>query len=112
MPILDELVGRLEDTVVGPDGRETVRFHGIFVGLPHVIEGQVIQETLTRFRLRLVVEQDFNDRDRHVIYKRFQERLGAIELEIELVNQIERTERGKFRAVISKVKRSAAPSNP
>lgn len=105
MPILQELVGRLEDTVIGPDGRETVRFHGIFVGLPHVREGQVIQETLSRFRLRLVVDPEFSDDERAIIHKRFEERLGPIDLTFEFVDWIERTERGKFRAVISKVKR-------
>ncbi|MEW6216644.1 MAG: hypothetical protein AB1543_03080, partial [Candidatus Bipolaricaulota bacterium] len=31
MPVLGDIVGRLEEVVVGPDGRETVRFHGLFV---------------------------------------------------------------------------------
>lgn len=107
MPVIKELVGRLEDTVIGPDGREMVRFHGIFVGLPHIREGQVIQETLSEFRVRLVVQPDFNEYDRQVIYKRFFDRLGPIELKIELVDHIERTERGKFQAVISNVNRDS-----
>lgn len=105
MPVLAELVGRFEDTVIGPDGREMVRFHGIFVGLPHVREGQVVQETLTEFRVRLVADAAFDERDRSVIVGRFKERLGEVQVAFDLVNQIERTERGKFRAVISKVRR-------
>jgi len=105
MPVIKELIGRIEDTVIGPDGREAVRFHGIFVGLPHIIEGQVIQETLSNFRLRLVVQDNFNDLDRKVLQERFNQRLGPIDLKIELVDEIERTERGKFKAVISKVNR-------
>ncbi len=105
MPVLEELVGRLEDTVIGPDGRETVRFHGIFVGLPHIREGQVIQETLSKFRLRLVALPEFNQDDRKTIYRRFEERMGPIDLELELVDHIDRTEGGKFRAVISKAQR-------
>lgn len=110
MPVIEELVGRLEDTVVCPDGREMVRFHGIFVGLPHVREGQVIQETLTQIRLRLVVDPEFDDHDRQIIAKRFEERLGSVNLTLEFVDHIERTERGKFRAVISYVQR--APQYP
>lgn len=105
MPVLEELVGRLEDVVIGRDGREMVRFHGIFVGLPHIREGQVIQEALTDFRLRLVVTEEFNDEDRAAVTKRFADRLGPIDLHFEIVDEIERTERGKFRAVISKVAR-------
>jgi phenylacetate-CoA ligase len=106
MPVLEELVGRLEDTVIGKDGREMVRFHGIFVALPHVQEGQVIQESLTHFRLRLVVKPGFGDEERQIIRGRFQERLGDVTLSFEYVDRIERTERGKFRAVISHVDRS------
>ena len=106
MPVIDELVGRLEDTVIGADGREMVRFHGIFVGLPHVREGQVVQETLTQIRLKLVVDPEFNDQDRQIITNRFNERLGPVNLTLEFVDHIERTERGKFRAIISHVQRA------
>lgn len=111
MPIIDELLGRLEDTVVGRDGRETVRFHGIFVGLPQVREGQVIQETYTLFRLRLVVEEGLSQEQERTIRSRFEERLGLIDLRIELVPSIERTHRGKYRAVISKVQRRGRVRN-
>jgi phenylacetate-CoA ligase len=30
MPVVDEIIGRVEDTVLAKDGREMVRFHGIF----------------------------------------------------------------------------------
>ncbi len=46
MPVLREVIGRLEDCVYGLDGRRLVRFHGIFVDQPHVREGQIVQEAL------------------------------------------------------------------
>lgn len=106
MPTFQELVGRLEDTVVGVDGREMVRFHGIFVGLSHVREGQIIQNTLTDFLIKLVVDEQFGNSEKEEIYNRFQTRLGQVNLEFEFVNKIERTLGGKFRAVISHVNRS------
>lgn len=106
MRVFSEIIGRLEDTVIGNDGREMVRFHGIFVGLSNVIEGQVIQETHTNFLLNLVVTSMFGDKDRAEIYRRFQERLGNVNLKFEYVAQIPKTQRGKFRAVISLVKRT------
>jgi phenylacetate-CoA ligase len=102
-----EIIGRLEDTVVGVDRREMVRFHGIFVGLPHVREGQIVQKTLTDFLIRLAVDQQFGDSEKEEIYRRFQTRLGQVNLEFEFVDQVERTLGGKFRAVISHVNRSA-----
>jgi phenylacetate-CoA ligase len=105
LPVLQEVLGRLEDTVTGPDGRQLVRFHGLFVGLPHVLEGQVIQETLDRFTVRVVTANGFTGQDEQQICDRLAQRLGNVTVALERVSEILRTERGKFRAVISKVNR-------
>jgi phenylacetate-CoA ligase len=103
LPVLEEIVGRLEDVVVGPDGRQMVRFHGIFVGLENVIEGQVVQEERDRFVVNVVTTPAFAEGDVDVIRKRFLQRLGPVAVDICRVQEIQRTERGKFRAVISRV---------
>lgn len=108
LPVLQEIVGRLEDVVVGPDGRELVRFHGIFIDLPGVIEGQVIQESLDQFVVKIVARENFGIKSEKMIRQRFAERLGEVKVKIERISEIPRTERGKFRAVISHVNRSAA----
>jgi phenylacetate-CoA ligase len=108
MTVIADLVGRLEDTVIAPDGRETVRFHGIFIGLPAIHSGQIIQESLDRFRVRLVAPGGLNEDSRAIIERRMRERLGRVTVLIEIVNAIELTERGKFRAVISHVPRTLA----
>jgi phenylacetate-CoA ligase len=93
-------VGRLEDVVVGPDGRELVRFHGIFIDLPHVLEGQVVQEALDRFTVKVVTQPSFGSDQEAVIRRRFSERLGSVGVSIQRVSEIPRTERGKYRAVV------------
>lgn len=102
MPVLQEVVGRIEDVVTGPDGRQLVRFHGIFVDQPNVREGQVIQESMTRFRVRVVPSGGFGPADVDEIVSRMRQRLGpAIAVVVETVDQIPRTLAGKFRAVVS-----------
>lgn len=108
MPVLREVTGRVEDAVTGPDGRQLVRFHGIFVGLPKIIEGQVIQEGHGKFCLKVVVSEGFGDMEKNIIRKRFEERLGKIELKIETVKDIPRTSSGKFKAVVNLIKKSDA----
>lgn len=104
MPALREVVGRLEDVVVGPDGREMVRFHGLFVSQPNVREAQVIQESLSRLRIKVVPTPDFGDSDASDIVERTQGRLGpGVDVVVETVDRIPRTSRGKFRAVISQL---------
>jgi phenylacetate-CoA ligase len=105
MPVIKEVVGRIEDIVVGPDGRQMVRFHGIFVNQPHVIEGQVIQESLKDFRVKVVPSTGFSEVDVLDIQQRMHQRLGAeVNVNVEQVSEIPRTRSGKFQAVISRIK--------
>jgi phenylacetate-CoA ligase len=102
MPVLREVLGRVEDVIVGPDGREMVRFHGIFTDQPHVREGQIIQETLTRIRVRVVPADGYGKADADNITARMHQRLGRdVEIIIELVDLIPRTKAGKFQPVVS-----------
>jgi phenylacetate-CoA ligase len=104
MPVLEEVVGRIEDVVIGPDGREMVRFHGIFIDQPHIREGQIVQEALDRLRVRVVPTDRFGPADEEEIRRRVTQRLGpAVEVTVEKVAEIPRTPGGKFRAVISEL---------
>lgn len=106
MPVIKEVVGRIEDIVIGPDGRQMVRFHGIFTDQPHVLEGQIIQEDLNFIRVLVVPINEFSDADRENIVGRLRQRLGNnVKFQIELVDMIPRTKAGKFQAVISKVQK-------
>jgi phenylacetate-CoA ligase len=102
MPVIKEVVGRLEDVVVGSDGRRMVRFHGIFVAQPNVRQGQIIQEALDRIRVKIVPTKEFGHGDREDIVQRVRQRLGPqVEVVVQTVEEIPRTEAGKFRAVVS-----------
>jgi phenylacetate-CoA ligase len=106
LPVLEQVIGRLEDVVVGKNGQVTVRFHGLFVNLPNIVEGQVIQEDLDHIRVRVVAHEGFGDDEIRAIRTRVaEERLGPLQVTVERVPQIERTERGKFRAVINRLPR-------
>lgn len=107
MPLLREVTGRIEDAVVGPDGRQMVRFHGIFVEQPNVREGQIIQEELRRIRVKVVTTNSFSAADTQDITRRVKQRLGAeVEVIVEPVSDIPRTKAGKFQAVVSLLPRN------
>lgn len=106
LPVLREVVGRVEDVVVGADGRQMVRFHGIFVDQPRVREGQVIQEAIDHIRVRVAPAPDFGDADVREIEARVRQRLGAnVQVTVETVERIPRTRAGKFPAVVSLLRR-------
>jgi phenylacetate-CoA ligase len=101
LPTVKEIVGRLEDVIISPDGRQTVRFHWLFIGLPNVLEGQIIQETISSIRVKVVPTKDYSEVDSKQIQARLRQHLGDVAVTVEPVPEIPRTERGKFRAVIS-----------
>lgn len=105
MPVIKEVLGRVEDVVVGPDGRQMVRFHGVFVDQPHIQEGQIVQEALDRILVRVVPTPAFDERDVEVVVRRIRQRLGdTVQVRVERVESIPRTSAGKFKAVISRIK--------
>ena len=112
LPVLEEVLGRIEDVAIGPDGRELVRFHGLFIDLPYVQEGQVVQEELDRFTVRVVADDGFGESEIRQIESRCQARVGRVRVVVERVNELERTASGKLRAVISRIggRNASAPS--
>jgi phenylacetate-CoA ligase len=107
LPVLSNLIGRIEDTVVTPDGKETVRFHGLFIDLAGISEGQLIQEDYERFRVNIVPTNRYAQSDGEAICSRLKTRLGpAINVSVSTVSSIPREANGKYRAVVSRVKRS------
>lgn len=105
MPVIKEIIGRVEDTVVGKDGREMVRFHGIFINLPNLIEAQIIQHTLDMFEIKIVTNGKWTSDEELIIRNRMQSQLGDVGVKINEVVTIMRNPSGKFPAVISHVKR-------
>ncbi len=104
MPVIKEILGRVEDVVRGRDGRKMVRFHSVFNGVHAVKAAQVIQESVDRIRVKLVTEKGLSADDRLVISSRIVSQLGDIEVILEEVNEIPLNANGKFQAVISKVR--------
>lgn len=104
MPVIQEVVGRIEDVVVGPDGRQMVRFHGIFIDQPNIREGQVIQEAIDHIHIKVVPANSFNQEDITSVILRVQQRLGRnVYVTVESVSSIPRTSAGKYKAVVSKL---------
>jgi phenylacetate-CoA ligase len=105
MPIIENIVGRIEDVVIGKDGREMVRFHGIFIGLDKIIQAQVIQEDIDTIQLNIVSETPLTNAEKEILTKRIYSQLGDVNVQIFQLKEIPCSANGKHKAVISKVKR-------
>jgi phenylacetate-CoA ligase len=104
--LLDQLVGRIEDYVITPDGR----FVGpaglslVFKEEWNVRMAQIVQQDLCRILIRIVREPAYTRADEALILKEARLRLGSlIAIEFEYVNDIPRSRAGKFPFVVSKL---------
>jgi phenylacetate-CoA ligase len=106
LPTIGELVGRQEDVIITADGRELWALFRVFYDLPGVVEGQIVQESLDSFTVRIVPTPAFSDKDEEAIKERMMIRIGPeIRIDVRQVESIPREPNGKLRAVISKVPR-------
>lgn len=103
MPVVAAIVGRSEDVITGPDGRQMVRFHGIFIDLPNVLEGQIIQENQTDYQINISTVNGISAQEKQTIIERMQSQLGEVNIFIHTMPFIPRGSNGKFKAVISKL---------
>lgn len=100
LPRIDHVEGRIDDVLYLADGRRIGRLDPVFKSNLPIVEAQVEQETINRFRVRYVPEPGFRSVDEGTISARLRERLGQVEIIMERVEAIPRTSNGKFRAVI------------
>lgn len=103
MPILESIEGRIEDICITPDGRQMLRFDTVFKGVDAICEAQVIQEQPDGFEILIVPAAGFGRHDLEKISANMRKHVGDVRVNVRLVEQIERTASGKFRAVICKL---------
>jgi phenylacetate-CoA ligase len=103
LPILASLEGRTDDLLYTADGRQIGRLDPVFKDQLPVLQAQIVQEALGRVRLRYIPAVDFTLDQARLMAKRLQERMGAVEVLLEKVDDIPRERNGKFRSVICQI---------
>jgi phenylacetate-CoA ligase len=106
LPVIRELVGRQADSIETPDGRKVngVFFPHYLKDFPAIERFLVIQESLDRVRLEVVVRTDRGSFDRADVAAGITDYLGPhVRLEVVEVADIPLTAAGKQRVVLSKI---------
>ena len=109
LPLIERIEGREADYVLTPAGR---LISGISLTenfallIPGVAQLQIVQESLTELRFRLVPDEDFTSESRRKIAALVEETFGAgVTHDIEIVTAIPQEASGKYRFCISKIAR-------
>lgn len=109
--MLREIGGRTQDLIATPEGGWRAFRHGLFgvETVPGLEAVQLEQLQVRRFLARAVVRRGLTEEARHLLVKRIRIAIGfEADIDVVLVDDIPRTERGKRRLVISRVPLSLA----
>jgi phenylacetate-CoA ligase len=103
-PLIEHIIGRIDDPIKLPDGRSIGRLDHIFKGVEGILEAQIRQDSPDAVTLLIVPSPTFNNSNRDTLESNTRERLGEeINFEIRLVDAIARTKNGKFKGVVCNV---------
>lgn len=106
LQLTEDVTTKAEDLLRLRDGRlipPSVLTHP-FKPLDSIEGSQIVQTDLDRLLIRIVPGRVFGDADRDRLIRELRARLGQdMHIEIELVDELPRTSRGKFKWVISQI---------
>ncbi|MDB4516468.1 hypothetical protein N9089_02585 [Crocinitomicaceae bacterium] len=106
LPLMEDVTTKAEDLITLKDGRlisPSVLTHP-FKPLVGITESQIIQERPDYIRVLIVPGKEFSREDGWQLVRGLEERLGeGVEVDIEIVDRLERKGSGKFKWVISNV---------
>ena len=103
-PLIEQVIGRVDDAVKLTDGRSIGRLDHIFKDVEGILEAQIRQDRLDAITILVVPFAGFSDRTRDRLQSNVRHRLGdATDVEIRLVDAIPRTGNGKFKGVVCNV---------
>jgi phenylacetate-CoA ligase len=105
-PLIERIVGRVEDYVRTPDGRFVGRLDHLFKDVQHVREAQIVQKKVDEIVLRIVRADRYSPQDEQIVLAEARQRLGnAMQIQFEYVDALERTAGGKLRFIVSQLPR-------
>jgi phenylacetate-CoA ligase len=102
--VIGELVGRMDDVVVTPEGRRVGRLDPIFKGLHALLETRIVQDAPDHLRVEVVPVDRLLEEDRRALLDGLSARLGpSMRIDVVTVPSIPRASSGKLRTVVNEL---------
>ena len=102
LPLMSGIDGRANDMLLTRDGRQIFWLNPVFYGMP-VRQSQIVQEAIDRVVVRVAPGEGFTPETRETIIERLHTRMGGVQIDFQLVDDIPRTAAGKLQAVVSRL---------
>lgn len=103
LPTMGRVEGRTEDVIITPDGR-CVEPDTVFQSDLRIHEAQIIQETAELIRICIVPAAGYNKKTAETLISRMKDRVGNMAIVVDEVPDIPRTQAGKRKVIVSKLK--------
>jgi len=103
-PVIEAIVGRVDDVLCTPDRGLVGRLDTVFKGLPNsIIEAQIVQTSAEIIVLRVVPDHSrYRPEHARQLVRQMRSRLGqVVAIKVEEVSEIPRSANGKIRSVIN-----------
>lgn len=102
-PVMEKILGRMDDVIITPDGRRVGRLSPVLKGFP-VKEVQYIQETIDFLEIYVVKEDTYSEKNELQFKKELEKRLGnKITFRFNYIEKIPRNPGGKLQTIISRI---------
>jgi len=105
LPLMSPVTTKQEDMIVNSDGQfisSSVLTYP-FKDLYNIKECQIVQEDFENLTIKVVRRKTYSESDTKMLLDGVKKCVGKMQINIEFVDEIERTSAGKFRWVVSKV---------
>jgi len=100
----DSIDGRIEDYVRTPDGRMVIGMNQVFEYASGAKEIQIYQKCIEEIEVRIVPSESYGEKDEKALLRELRRRVGeSLKIKFVIVDHIDRTPSGKFRAVVSAI---------
>ena len=107
-PIIEHIIGRLDDVLITPEGRMIGRLDPIFKAVSSLVETRIVQDEPDHVRVETVTLSDLRSVEHLTLLSELRNRLGpSMRIDIVRVASIPRTSSGKFRAVVNHLSRGS-----
>ena len=104
--VLAQIIGRSDEMIVTPEGRVVGQapLSIVFKAAAGIDEAQIVQDTPDGIRVDVVTEGTFGPHQQSAIEAKLRQRLGSeIGIELRVVDEIPRTQAGKYKLVESTI---------
>ena len=106
LPIVGSIEGRKDNMLLTPEGNyiSSASLSLVFKDIQNIKQAQIIQNKQDMITLRLATETDFSDEESNLLRNKLEKRLGKkMLINIQFVDEIERTSIGKYKFIISNI---------